>query len=501
MTTTAQATSTTTTRKLDTASVNNPETRFGSFIDSVIMGQPNGRRAARRAFRRTLSTLRTGNQPYYVIVAPGPTTSGKSELGYRLGQYFHGNRAAVLKIDGSEYKEKHNLSKLTGASPNLVGFTNRKEKDYVAPLPHERDSYAQLSQHNLTQSRLGSKAPVTVVLIDEWEKACIEFNEILLSIFRDGKYTLGNGEVVDFSECIFIITANIGSAAVEEAENKTNIGFGSTKAVVTEADADKIINDHLRAFAPPEFRARVEENGEFCIFHRLTDEQIAQICDLKVKELVLNTETVAGIKVDVDKAAREWLLKTTGSVPKLNGGVKTYIIDVLDNELVKGAICKDDVVHITHIEGEDNLDFNVDVREVVAFTLADMEAEIARTPEPHSIRLGQDEIDRAKLGLPGSGKGGTSDGDTSVSTDGISVAQLHPFKVQIRGTEETLETISAKVRAAVKALPHSLTLKYENQIVEPFVGTMEVMSTVDDMKALKGQFHNLQVFIVAAEIA
>lgn len=497
MTTTSKTT--TTTRKLNTSVVNNPETRFGTFIDSVIMGQENGRKAARRAFRRTLSTLRTGNQPYYVIVAPGPTTSGKSELGYRLGQHFHGNRAAVLKIDGSEYKEKHNLSKLTGASPNLVGYTNRKEKDYVAPKPNEKDSYAEFSQHNLTRSRLGSKAKVTVVLIDEWEKACIEFNEILLSIFRDGKYTLGNGEVVDFSECIFILTANIGSAAVEEAENKKSIGFNSTKAVVTEADADKIIEDHLRAFAPPEFRARVEENGEFCIFHRLTDEQIAQICDMKVRELVLNTETVAGIKVDVDQAAREWLLKTTGSVPKLNGGVKTYIIDVLDNELVKGSIGKGDVVHITHIEGEDNLDFSVDNRELVVLSLAEMEAEIAGTPVPHSTRLGQNEVDRSKL--VAGGNEGTSDGADDTAAALPEVAYLHSFKLQLPcSTEASLEEISAKVRAAVKALPHSLTLSYQNNAVEPFVGTMEVMSTVNDMVALKAQFRGLRVHIVAGEL-
>ena len=150
MTTTSKTT--TTTRKLNTSVVNNPETRFGTFIDSVIMGQENGRKAARRAFRRTLSTLRTGNQPYYVIVAPGPTTSGKSELGYRLGQHFHGNRAAVLKIDGSEYKEKHNLSKLTGASPNLVGYTNRQEKDYVAPLAHEIDSSSRTPSMKITSA-------------------------------------------------------------------------------------------------------------------------------------------------------------------------------------------------------------------------------------------------------------------------------------------------------------------------------------------------------------
>lgn len=496
------------TRRLDTKAVNGSELRFGSFIDSTIMGQENGRQAARRAFRRTLSKLRVGNKPYYVIVAPGPTTSGKSEMAFRIGEYFHGDRKAVLKIDGSEYKEKHNLSKLTGASPNLVGYTNRQEKDYVAPLPHEIDSYAQFSQHNLTRSRLGSKAPVTVVLIDEWEKACGEFNEILLSIFRNGNYTLGNGEIVDFSQCIFILTANIGSAAVEEAENKKTIGFVKKDTVVTEADADAIINDHLRNFCPPEFRARVEENGEICIFHRLSDEQISAICDLKVRELVQITEKTANIKVDVDVAARKWLLSVTGSVPKLNGGVEKFIIDELDNMLILGSLVSGDVVHITHIEGEDALAFDVEVKPLLLLSMAEMEAIIAEAPLPgkkDAVTLIGEAAAKAVAaakdgGAPVVGEG--ADGaDASATATSAKPALLQPFKVVVVGTEEGLEATNAAVRAAVKALPHSVVLEYQNNAVEPFVGFIKVLSTVDSMAALKARFTNLRVFILGGEMA
>lgn len=502
----AVAATSVTKRKLATGSVNNAEARFGSFIDSVIMGQENGRQAARHAFRRTLSKLRVGNQPYYVIVAPGPTTSGKSELGYRLGEYLHGKRDAVLNIDGSEYKEKHNLSKLTGASPNLAGYTDRKEKDYVAPKADQIDSYAQFSQHNLTRSRLGSKTPVTVVLIDEWEKACREFNEIMLSIFRTGKYTLGNGEIVDFSQCIFILTANIGSAAVEEAENKKTIGFVKKDTVVTEADADAIITSHLRDFCPPEFRARVEENGEVCIFHRLTDEQISGICDMKVRELVLNTEQVANIKVVVDEAARKWLLGISGSVSKLNGGVKTHIVDILDNELLKGTIKGEDVVHITHVDGEEGLDFEVEVKPLLLLSMEEMTKIIAEAPMP-----GQKDVvtligEAAAKAVAAAKDGGTAeagaDGEATTS-EVISTkpALLQPFKVVVVGTEEGLEATNAAVRAAMKKLPHSLVLEYQNNAVEPFVGSIKVLSTVEDMTALKARFHNLRVFIEGGELA
>ncbi|CAN5561416.1 hypothetical protein BH11CYA1_BH11CYA1_25840 [soil metagenome] len=491
------------TRKLDINTVNPAEVRFGKFIDSTIMGQENGRKAAKRAFRRTLSKLRTGNQPYYVILAPGPTTSGKSELGYRIGQYFHGDRKAVLNIDGSEYKEKHNLSKLTGASPNLVGYTNRQEKDYVAPKDNEVDTYAQFSQHNLTRSRMGSISPVTVVLIDEWEKACTEFNEILLSIFRNGTYTLGNGEIVDFSQCIFIITANIGSAAVEEAENKKSIGFNSKAAVVTEEDADKIINEHLRAFAPPEFRARLEENGEICIFHRLSDAQISSICDMKVRELVLNTEKVANIKVDVDEAARKWLLGVTGSVPKLNGGVKTFIIDVLDDQLLGGHIKADDVVYITHVEGSDGLDFNVEIKPILVLSMEEMAAIIAATPAPGKpdmiTAIGEAAAKMVAAAKEGKGESAAAGSEAKVAVD-AKPAMLQPFKAVVVGTEETLEATNAAVRAAAKALPRTIVLEYQNNAVEPFIGTIKLLATVEDMHALKARFNNLRIFIVGGEM-
>ncbi|MBP9092142.1 ATP-dependent Clp protease ATP-binding subunit [bacterium] len=491
------------TRRLDTKAVNSSELRFGSFIDSTIVGQENGRQAARRAFRRTLSKLRVGSKPYYTILAPGPTTCGKSEMAFRIGEYFHGSRKAVLKIDGSEYKEKHNLSKLTGASPNLVGYTNRQEKDYVAPRPDEIDSYAQFSQHNLTRSRLGSKAPVTVVLIDEWEKACREFNEILLSIFRDGSYTLGNGEVVDFSQCIFILTANVGSAAVEEAKNRKSIGFGSSKVVVTVADADKIISDHLRDFCPPEFRARIEENGEICIFHDLSDEQISAICDMKVRELVLNTEKVANIKVDVDEAARKWLLSVTGSVSKLNGGVQTFIVDELDNMLILGSVASGDVVQVTHVDGADGLAFDVEVKPLLLLSMAEMEAIIAEAPMPgkkDAVTLIGEAAAKAVAGAKGVAEvDGARDGAVAAVAS-TKPALLQPFKVVVVGTEETLEATNAAVRAAVKGLPHSLVLEYQNNAVEPFVGSINVLSTVEDMVALKARFNNLRVFIVGGEL-
>jgi len=504
MTTSTKTDKTPTVRSLDTSIINRTEAAFGTFIDTVIMGQENARQAARRAVRRVQSKLRVGKQPYYVIVAPGPTTCGKSELAYRIAEFFHKDRYAVLKVDGSEYKDKYKLSKLTGASPDHVGYTNRTGKDYIAPLTDQIDSYAQFSQHNLTRARHGSKAPVTVVLIDEWDKACLEFNEVLLSIFRDGIYTLGNGEVVDFSQCLFIITANSGSSAVEEKENHIGIGFmkGGQKTIVTEAEADKIITDHLREFAPPEFRARVEENGEICIFHKLSEAQIAEICELKIREFVAATEKTAGITIEVDADSRKWLLAKTGSVPKLNGGVKTYIIDVLDNELLKNAIKSGDVVHFSHGEAEDRLTITVDCPEILMFSMEEMTAEIAKTPPPASKGDAVVDVEKLKQAVERSDRSCVGDNAGKAVSASSTLVPLQEFVLVYGGVSvDGLEKITASIRAAIEKAPHSVASKVETTLVEPFIGKIEVMANLEDMVALKAHYQGLRVILKGGELA
>jgi MoxR-like ATPase len=518
-------------RPLETKKVSRRERKFGEFIDSTIIGQPNGKSAARRAYRRTLATVRTDKGPLYVIVAPGPTTSGKSELAYRLAEYIHGSRDCIVKIDGSQYMEKHKLSSLTGASPDHVGYTNRKERDYVAPQPHEKDAYAEFSEHNLKRSRINSKSKssVTVVLIDEWEKGCYEFNNIMLSIFRDGKYTLGNGEEVDFSNCIFVLTANIGSTAVEEADTKEPLGFLRQKGI-TEEEADKIVMDHLRQFAPPEFRARVEENGEICIFHKLTREQIAQVCALKVRELTASFEAKAKVTLHIDEAAQLHLLSKSRSVAKLNGVVKADILDVLTNEMEKDEVKAGSVVHVTHEDGEDDLSFSVEVEvkplilgvtpEMLAAAMQDADALMQQAAAAR--RLADSEVDPSRVtgdgvtvesrepssamsvGSPdtaGAAGGAASNPGAAPSTQGVEVRSLQGFTVAFRCTNaENLSKSRHAILEALKSLPDTMVLKGEETMVEPFIGSFEVMSTLDAMFLIRGHIPDLTIKIAGGVI-
>jgi len=229
-----------------------------------------------------------------------------------------------------------------------------------------------------------------------------------------------------------------------------------------------------------------------------------------VRELVQITEKTANIKVDVDVAARKWLLSVTGSVPKLNGGVEKFIIDELDNMLILGSLVSGDVVHITHIEGEDALAFDVEVKPLLLLSMAEMEAIIAAAPLPgkkDAVTLIGEAAAKAVAAAKGVAEGaGAKDGADAAAAKAETDASTKPvllqlFRVVVVGTEEGLEATNAAVRAVVKELPNSVVLEYQNNAVEPFVGSIKVLSKVESMVALKARFNNLRVFIVGGEMA
>lgn len=338
---------------LDLSVLSPREEAFGNFIDRVIIGQSRGRAAAKRAFRRIQSKLRTGRTPVYAILELGPTTCGKSEIPARLAEFLHGNRHAVLKLDGSEYMTESRLTHLIGGTAQWTGFVDKSRADYVPPRPDEKDQMCELNNHNLAWSRKGSKCPITVVLVDEWDKACLEFNNIMLSILRDGYYTLGNGEVVDFSNCIFVFTANLGARDVEQAQEKAKnpMGFNKGSEELSAGEIEALFTKHLKEFTAPEFRARIVENGEIVIFDKLTDEQIALVRDLKIEEMTAHIAKEVGVTLTVDGDARELLLKLSlandGTVANLTGVLKTQITDNIDTLLIVKAIADKDNLLVT----------------------------------------------------------------------------------------------------------------------------------------------------------
>lgn len=380
------------------------EQAFDAFIDRVIIGQPRGKQAAKRAFRRLESKLRTGSTPVYAILELGPTTCGKSEIAFRLAEFLHKNRKAVLKLDGSEYMDDSRLTHLIGGTAQWVGFVDKSRADYVPPRPDEKDPMCELNNHNLVWSRKGSKCPFTIILVDEWDKACLEFNNIMLSILRDGYYTLGNGEVVDFSNCIFIFTANLGAREVEKAAEKAKnpMGFSRSGEDLSAAEMEALFNKHLKEFTAPEFRARIVENGEIVVFDKLTADEIGLVRDLKIDEMKAHILKEVGVTLTVDDDASKLLLALSlandGTVANLNGMLKTHVTDNVDTLLKVKVIADKDTLLVTVSKDGKAIGMRKEVRPLILVSGTDSDEYRQATAEADerlaaAHKPGKDEVD------------------------------------------------------------------------------------------------------------
>lgn len=354
-------------RVLDTTTVSEMEQEFRAFAVSRMFDQPEAIEAMCRAFRRAINPFRNAGKrkkkPVYCVVNAGESRTGKTLFAELLAEFLHGDPEALLLIDGFEYQERHQLIGLVGATRSYVGYENPKDKNYTPPAPDEKDPYAELSQHNLEWSRRGSRCPISIILVDEWEKACWEFNRIFLGIMDRAKRTLANGQVVDFSNTIIIFTTNTGMSEVEEEKSKNPMGFRACRRVMTQKDVLDIVLKHMKRFAPPEFRNRLRENGEIVVFRSLTEAGKYKILDRDIQEVqgvfASNPDRMFSISVD-DKACRFMMteaLRDDGNVSNLKSAVKTLLEEPLTNEAIKRTIGLGDWVEVTHEDGKDGLTF------------------------------------------------------------------------------------------------------------------------------------------------
>jgi ATP-dependent Clp protease ATP-binding subunit ClpC len=354
-------------RVLDTTTVSEMEQEFRAFAVSRLFDQPEAIEAMCRAFRRSVNPFRDAGKrkkkPVYCVVNAGESRTGKTLFAELLAEFLHGDPEALLLIDGSEYQERHQLIGLVGATRSYVGYENPKDKNYTPPAPDEKDPYAELSQHNLEWSRRGSQCPISIILVDEWEKACWEFNRIFLGIMDRAKRTLANGQVVDFSNTIIIFTTNTGMGEVEEEKSKNPMGFGSSKKVLTQKDVLDIVLKHMKRFAPPEFRNRLKENGEIVVFRSLTEAGKYKILDRDIQEVqgVFASNPERMFTVSVDDRARRFMmteaLRDDGNVSNLKSAVKTLLEEPLTGEAIKRTIGLGDWIEVTHENGKDGLTF------------------------------------------------------------------------------------------------------------------------------------------------
>jgi ATP-dependent Clp protease ATP-binding subunit ClpB len=289
--------------------------RMEERLHRRVVGQDEAITAVSNAIRRGRAGLQDPNRPLGSFLFLGPTGVGKTELARALAEFLFDDEQAMIRVDMSEYQEKHTVSRMLGAPPGYIGH----------------DEAGQLTE-------AVRRRPYAVVLLDEIEKAHAEVLNVLLQLLDDGRLTDGKGRTIDFKNCVVIMTSNIGSQLIAERPG----GFAGDIDEQTRRQA----MDALRAHCKPEFLNRIDE---IVFFHALTKAHLAQIVDILLRSLVARLER-RKIQLDVTDAARH-LLAEDGYDPSygarpLKRTIQRKLLDPLALELLEGRFADGQTIRV-----------------------------------------------------------------------------------------------------------------------------------------------------------
>ena len=289
-----------------------------------VIGQEEAVHAVSQAVKRGRVGLKDPNRPIGSFLFLGPTGVGKTELSKALAQAVFGSEQAMIRVDMSEYMEKHSVSKLIGSPPGYVGY----------------DEGGQLSEKV-------RRNPYSVILFDEIEKAHPDVFNILLQVLDDGHITDAHGRKVDFKQTIIIMTSNAGAQAIVEPKQ---LGFISQKDEKKDYEKMKSgVMEEVRRLFKPEFLNRIDE---IMVFHTLNKEEIRKIVLLLLKSLEKRCEEQMDIHLNVTNSAVDYIAEAGfdakyGARP-LRRVIQSKIEDRLANELLEGKIRRGDIVQVQY---------------------------------------------------------------------------------------------------------------------------------------------------------
>ncbi|KGF90801.1 ATP-dependent Clp protease [Prochlorococcus marinus str. MIT 9123] len=281
-----------------------------------LIGQDEAVKAVSRAIRRARVGLKNPNRPIASFIFSGPTGVGKTELTKSLASYFFGSEESMIRLDMSEFMERHTVSKLIGSPPGYVGFNEGGQ---------------------LTEAV--RRRPYTVVLFDEVEKAHPDVFNLLLQLLEDGRLTDSKGRTVDFKNTLLIMTSNIGSKVIEKGGG--GLGFEFSGDSVEDSQYNRIkslVNEELKQYFRPEFLNRLDE---IIVFRQLTKNEVKQIAEIMLQEVFARLQD-KGIKLNVTDAFKERLVEegynpSYGARP-LRRAVMRLLEDSLAEEVLSGRI-------------------------------------------------------------------------------------------------------------------------------------------------------------------
>jgi ATP-dependent Clp protease ATP-binding subunit ClpC len=288
------------------------------ILHKRVIGQNEAVESVSRAVRRARVGLKDPKRPIGSFIFLGPTGVGKTELSKALAEAMFGDENSIIRVDMSEYMEKHTVSRLVGSPPGYVGY----------------DEGGQLTEKV-------RRKPYSVVLFDEIEKAHPDVFNILLQILEDGRLTDGKGKTVDFKNTIVIMTSNVGASTIKKQKT---MGFSTSKDENKE-QYDKMkenVMEELKSSFRPEFLNRIDD---IIVFHQLEEKDLRQIVKLMLNSVEKRLEE-QNIKIHFDDEAQELLAKkgfdpTYGARPLRRTITKT-VEDEISEAILKGEISKED---------------------------------------------------------------------------------------------------------------------------------------------------------------
>jgi len=292
--------------------------RMESFLHERVIGQDEAVRSVSDAIRRSRAGLSDPKRPIGSFMFLGPTGVGKTELTKALAEFMFDTEEAMVRLDMSEFMEKHSVARLIGAPPGYVGY---EEGGYLTEAIRRR--------------------PYAAILLDEIEKAHPDVFNILLQVLDDGRLTDGQGRTVDFRNAVIVMTSNLGSSRIQELAN-ADAGYEKMKASVME-----VVGQHFR----PEFINRVDE---IVVFHPLDAAEIRQIAAIQLKQLSLRLQA-HGYGLELTDAALD-LLGATGFDPvygarPLKRAIQQQIENPLAQKILAGEFDQGETIKVD-VDGE-----------------------------------------------------------------------------------------------------------------------------------------------------
>ena len=283
-----------------------------------VVGQDEALKAVANAVRRSRAGLGDESRPIGSFLFLGPTGVGKTETARALAEQLFDDERAIIRLDMSEYMERHTVSRLLGAPPGYVGY----EEGGQLTEPVRR-------------------RPYSVILFDEIEKAHPDVFNVLLQLLDDGRLTDGQGRTVDFKNTVIILTSNLGSEKLAALEEQTNLSELERRVAI-----ERMMAESLKAHFRPEFLNRIDET---LVFHRLTQATIRRIVDVQLGRIEARLAN-KDITLEVTVAAKDWLAEVGydpqyGARP-LKRALQKHLEDELARRVISGTVCSGDKVRV-----------------------------------------------------------------------------------------------------------------------------------------------------------